>query len=127
MTRPHEQALLFFRKAEADLDLLDEVLASPRVGDEIIGFHCQQAAEKLLKAPLSEFGVPFPRTHSLRLLMDLLADSGQPLPDELANLDTLTPFGTLFRYEDVPSDVQLDRQTAREMIRVLRAHAESQV
>jgi len=58
MTRPHEQALLFLRKAEADIALLDEVLASNRVGDDIIGFHCQQAAEKLLKALLSESGMP---------------------------------------------------------------------
>jgi len=45
MTRPHEQALLFLRKAEADESLLDEVLTSARVSNEIIGFHGQQAAE----------------------------------------------------------------------------------
>jgi len=59
--------------------------------------------------------------------MDLLADAGHALPDALANLDILTPFGTLFRYEDVPSDAPLDRRSAREMIRVLQAHVESQV
>ncbi|HQL53970.1 MAG TPA: HEPN domain-containing protein [Phycisphaerae bacterium] len=66
MSRLHEQALLFRQKAEDDLALLGEVLDSARVTDEIIGFHCQQAAEKLLKALLSELGVAFPRTHNLR-------------------------------------------------------------
>ncbi|MBP7745330.1 MAG: HEPN domain-containing protein [Phycisphaerae bacterium] len=66
MSRLHEQALLFRQKAADDLALLGEVLDSARVTDEIIGFHCQQAAEKLLKALLSELGVAFPRTHNLR-------------------------------------------------------------
>ena len=64
--------MLLLSKAEADLVLVDEVLASPRVTDDVLGFHCQQAAEKLLKAMLSEAGAPFPRTHNLRFLLDLL-------------------------------------------------------
>ena len=45
-----EQALLLLRKAAQDEALLDQVLTSDQVSDEIIGFHCQQAAEKILKA-----------------------------------------------------------------------------
>ena len=127
MSKQHEQALLFLRKAQADEALLDEVLTSGRVNDEIIGFHCQQAAEKLLKALLSESDVPFPKTHNLRFLMDLLEDAGHPLPAELANLDFLTPFGTLFRYEDIDSEEHLDREVARDTIRALRTHVEKQV
>ena len=123
MSKQHEQALLFLQKALSDETLLDEVLCSSRVGDDIIGFHCQQAAEKLLKALLSELGISFPRTHNLRLLMDLLADVGHPLPPELDNLDSLTPFGTLFRYEDIPSATRLDREGVIDMVRRLRAHA----
>ena len=44
-----EQALLLLRKAAQDESLLDEVLDSENVSDEVIGFHCQQAAEKMLK------------------------------------------------------------------------------
>lgn len=87
----HEQALLFLKKAAADEALVDEVLDSPRVGDEVIGLHCQQAAEKLLKALLAELGIRFRWTHDLRELMDLLADSGHPLPEHLADVDTLSP------------------------------------
>ncbi len=39
---------------------------------DIISFHCQQCAEKYLKALLLYRGVAFPRTHDLRLLLDLV-------------------------------------------------------
>ena len=54
-----EQALLFLRKAAQDESLLDAVLESAKVSDEVIGFHCQQAAEKMLKALLSDLGIIF--------------------------------------------------------------------
>ena len=117
----HEQALLYLTKAAQDEALLDEVLASPRVADEVIGFHCQQAAEKILKAACSALGAPFRRTHDLRELMDTLADAGHPLPPDLADLDTLTPYATLLRYEGIPAKVSLDRERAREMVRRTRA------
>jgi len=57
----HEQALLFLRKAAQDEALLDEVGDSANVSDEVFGFHCQQAAEKLLKAMLRRPGGRFVR------------------------------------------------------------------
>ncbi len=122
MSKLREQALMLVRKADADLSLLDEVLHSARVTDDIVGFHCQQAAEKLLKALLSSRSVAFPRTHSLRHLMDLLADAGQGLPAQLGNLDMLTPYGTVFRYEDPGGEPALDRSAALAMVRSLREH-----
>jgi len=50
--------------------LLDAVIESDKVSDEVIGFHCQQAAEKLLKALLSDLGAAFHKTHELGALMD---------------------------------------------------------
>lgn len=118
--KQREQALLLLRKAREDEDLLLEIQSSPRVSDEIFGFHCQQAAEKLLKALLADFGVDFPRTHNLRLLMDLLTDAGFHLPEYLADLDFLTPYGNLFRYEHLPSDSNLDRRLFLRMVQALR-------
>ncbi len=48
--KQREQALLLLNKAAEDEALLAEVLESGRVSDAVFGFHCQQAAEKLLKA-----------------------------------------------------------------------------
>jgi HEPN domain-containing protein len=119
--RQHEQALMLVRKAQDDLALLAEVRHAPKVSDEIIGFHCQQAAEKLLKALLSESGVDFPRTHNLRFLMDLLTDAGSAVPEDVADLDMLTPFGTLLRYDDLGAGASLQRDKAVEMVKALHA------
>jgi len=78
--KQHEQAVLLVRKAAEDGVLLSELVSSERISNEIFGFHAQQASEKLLKALLSDFGVHFPRTHNLRLLMDLLSDAGHRCP-----------------------------------------------
>ena len=120
-----EQALLLLRKAAQDEALLDEVLTSDQVSDEIIGFHCQQGAEKILKALLSEAGVRFRKTHEIGALMALLEQAGHGLPDQFENLDVLTPFGAIYRYEDYDAVVSLDRHEARESLRELRAWVET--
>jgi len=125
--KQREQALLLIRKAAEDEALLVEVVSAAKISNEIYGFHGQQAAEKLLKALLSEYSIPFPRTHNLRLLMDLLMDAGHPLPAPLADLDVLTAYGTLFRYEDIPLETQFDRNAVLALIRELRAHVEKQI
>ena len=125
--RQHEQALLFVRKAAEDEALLAEVITSKQVSNEIFGFHAQQASEKLLKALLSEFSAHFPRTHNLRLLMDLLTDAGHPLPSSLADLDLLTAYGTLFRYEDIPCETKRDRKAVLAMVRALRTFVDKKI
>lgn len=125
--RQREQAILLVKKAADDEALLDEIFSSRQVSDEIFGFHCQQAAEKLLKALLSLASVGYPRTHNLRLLMDLLADSGQPLPNDFSELDILTPYGTLFRYEDLPVEFDIDRKTQYELVKALHVFVENKL
>jgi HEPN domain-containing protein len=125
--RRHDQALLFLEKAREDETLVDEVISSEKVSDEIIGFHCQQAAEKLLKAALTEFSRPFRRTHDLRELMDLLSDAGHPLPRILAGLDKLTPYATLFRYPGIPAKATLNRPKVRQMVRRTRRWVEAEI
>ncbi len=44
----HEQARLLLHNALEDLALVDAVMDLENVTDEIVGFHCQQAAEKSL-------------------------------------------------------------------------------
>ena len=125
--KQHEQAVLLLEKARQDEALVDEVLTSDRISDEIVGFHCQQAAENLLKALLAEIGVHFHRTHNLHQLMNLLANEGRPVPDDLKNLDTLTPFAAVHRYGTPPVTVSLDRREALEMVRRARKWVESQI
>jgi len=127
--RARELAQVFLRKASEDEALLDEVIDSPRVSDTTIGFHCQQAAEKLFKALLSRLGVRFRKTHDLRELMDLLADHGYNLPTTLSEVDLLTPFAVEFRYDVWPIEevTSLDRRKARQMVVELRSWIERQL
>lgn len=71
--------------------LLDAVADSDAVSDEVFGFHCQQAAEKVFKAALSDMGIAFPRTHDLGSLADMLSGAGVPVPLEMERLESLTP------------------------------------
>jgi HEPN domain-containing protein len=57
---------MIFLAAEHAMEMAQEGLT------DIVCFHCQQCAEKYLKALLLYRGVTFPRTHDLRLLLDLI-------------------------------------------------------
>ena len=61
-----EKAEHDFLAAEHTLKIADQGLT------DVVCFHCQQCAEKYLKALLLYRGVKFPRTHDLRLLWDLV-------------------------------------------------------
>ncbi|MEI8042589.1 MAG: HEPN domain-containing protein [Verrucomicrobiota bacterium] len=121
------QTRLLLRKAAADEVLLDRILAAPEVDDELVGFHCQQAAEKCLKAWLCDSGVNYPKTHNLLMLVELLEADGKTLPEGLAAIDHLTPYATIFRYEDPPQSGHFDRPAARQLVRDLRAFVERQL
>jgi HEPN domain len=54
-------ALRFARKARSDEIALDKLAEDADVPDDLIGFHAQQALEKLLKAALAHAGVAPPR------------------------------------------------------------------
>lgn len=92
-------------KARNDLLDADNNLASAHIPADTVCFHCQQAAEKLLKAALAAQGVPPPRTHVLMMLADQLADSFptvERLGDDLA---ILTPYAVAARYPDDDFDI----------------------
>jgi len=115
-----EQALLLLAKAAQDEALLDAVMDVDTVADEVFGFHCRQAL-------LSDAGVPYQKTHNIAALMEALASAGMPLPDSFEELETFTPFGALYRYEDLDSEFRLDRQRARTTLRLLRVWVEKQI
>jgi HEPN domain-containing protein len=59
-------------KADADLHVAEHMTAEAAVNlriREIVGFHCQQAAEKYLKALLTRYQIEFPKTHDLQVLL----------------------------------------------------------
>jgi hypothetical protein len=75
-------------------------------------YHCQQAAEKLVKAVLVEANIAFPKTHDIAALVGLLP-SGHRFKSKLRSLEELTPYGVAYRYPaeddwDVPSSPTIE-------------------
>lgn len=66
IARSTEKAEHDFMAAEHAMELAEKGLT------DIVCFHGQQCAEKYLKALLLYRGVAFPKTHDLRLLLDLV-------------------------------------------------------
>jgi hypothetical protein len=124
---PHDYVLEFMGAANEDLYMVDAVIDDQSAPDSGIGFHCQQAAEKLLKAVLATRGVHFGRTHDLKYLFELVASSGTPAPAGLNELTELNPFATVLRYTPSETVPDFDRLHTRELIEELRVWAAAQV
>jgi HEPN domain-containing protein len=93
-------------KAEADLAAARH-LASSAVENrglrEIVGFHCQQAAEKYVKALLTVVQVEFSKTHAIDKLLKLAETAVGPLETSIEDARWLTTFGVEIRYPgDLP-------------------------
>lgn len=96
-------------KADADLEVARRI--SPEASDnprirEIVGFHCQQVAEKYLKALLTRYQIEFPKTHDIKMLIQLASSGGSPVADSLADASWLTPFGLKIRYPGETAEMQ---------------------
>jgi HEPN domain-containing protein len=112
-------AARFARKAESDEIALQKLGDDPDVPDDLIGFHAQQALEKLLKAALAHVGVAPPRIHHLSKLLSLLADAGLAAPVSMDEARVMVPWAVEFRYDDV-LDERLDRTAACEPVEKMR-------
>jgi HEPN domain-containing protein len=87
--RAIEQAQLLQRKAAQDLAVLQKLINDPTINTETLGFHAQQAAEKLIKALLALGGHDYPHTHDLGLLLDLLAAVDVRIPEALLTIEAI--------------------------------------
>lgn len=106
-----EVAELLAGKAAGDLLVVQKLAPDPKVNDDSVGFHAQQAVEKALKVALTLNGVDFPKTHDLDFLLALANQSEIELPAEMAQVGWLTPWAAEFRYDDAPIE-PLDRKRA---------------
>jgi HEPN domain-containing protein len=121
-----DEAQRFLKKAAQDEYVVVRLLEDPAAPDEQLGFHAQQAVEKLLKAALFLVGAQPPRSHHLAQLDALLSTANQPMPAPLQSLLDLTPFAVQWRYDDDPGPpMTLDeRRTLLADIRRLRIWVE---
>ncbi len=85
----------------AEKDLRAAELCAPELPAEAL-FHCQQAAEKYLKAFLTWSQSAFRKTHELRDLAAACALIDPSLQSTLAPAEALSKYAWLFRYPGAP-------------------------
>ena len=117
-----EEARTLLGAAERDLRALKGMTDTAIFDDEIVGFHAQQAAEKLLKVWLTLLSEHYPLTHDLDHLLRLV-QTREPEAEQFRDLVEYNPYAVQFRYEYVASeDTAIDREEASKRLDALRHH-----
>jgi HEPN domain len=98
----------------------EKALEPDCLSDSILGFHAQQAVEKLLKALLSARSVPFALTHDLGRLRTLLAAAGESLPETPLALGDLGDFAVVYRYDLLFQYSSPNKNDLIETVRLIR-------
>jgi HEPN domain-containing protein len=93
---PPDDPREWVRIARQDARLANLGISEPPL--ELLCFHAQQAVEKALKAVLLHQEIPFPRTHNIRALLDLLTEAGVSVPAEVLEAQELTQYAAESRY-----------------------------
>lgn len=88
----------WIHSADRDRDSVFILLDSSRVPFEIVAFHCQQCAEKYLKAMYIHSNRKMPFIHDLLKLNRDIQDVCTQLQEVEEECEKLTPFGTVTRY-----------------------------
>ncbi|MFW6235085.1 MAG: HEPN domain-containing protein, partial [Spirochaetota bacterium] len=93
-----EQTLQWITSAERDRDAVQILLAARRQPYEIVAYHCQQCAEKYLKAVFVQFDRKPPFIHDLVQLCRGIDSYCPEIATVESECERLTPFGTVTRY-----------------------------
>ena len=97
MSNPDDPAS-WVAKADNDLLCIENNLNDPRVPWDVVCFHAQQVAEKMLKAFLVAQGATVARTHDVLALVDECTAAGAPLAPFRTDAALLTQYAVAFRY-----------------------------
>jgi HEPN domain-containing protein len=100
-------------KAEEDMEVARALAAQTPPPRNAACFHCQQAAEKYLKALLQELGAAVPKTHDMEDLLNLLLPHDSTLAPLRRGIASLTKYAVEYRYPGL-------RATTRQMQSALR-------
>ena len=122
----------WLRKAAQDLARVERCLAEENPDVEDALFHCQQAAEKALKAYLTWHDQPFRKTHDLAALGKQCAGIDPTLAALADQADELTEYAWAFRYptsflEPAPGEDDSARRLARDIVQDITARLPAEV
>ena len=126
MSSHSAQARALFDAALRDRLTLRLLRESGQAPEEMMGFHAQQACEKLIKAVLVMHGVVFERTHDLAALAALCDAHGVPAPADRNALRILNNFAVRFRYDTCP-DALIDIVATSSLVETLTEWATREI
>lgn len=106
-------------KAEADYAGASGLQRRKRPLPDLVCFHCQQGAEKYLKAFLQESGIVFPKTHVLIDLVNLASSVDAKLASLVPSVQILEDYAVKFRYPGFDA-TKSQAQTALKWLRHIR-------
>jgi len=120
--KPHEEAKKriineWLRRAGVDIAVAERLLSDEAAFLNAVTFHCQQAAEKYLKALLTCWETEFPKTHELARLIKLIETRDAKLATSLLDVTMLTPYGVELQYPGDRPDATPDE--AREAVELV--------
>jgi len=106
-------------KAEGDYRSADALLHQIEIPEvDTACFHCQQCAEKYVKAFLTEHGIDFPRYHDLVRLLELCLTvdaSFENIRDQLRRLEN---YGVIIRYPGLTVPLEMAQEAFENASRV---------
>ena len=104
-------------KAQHDLDTARQISGLPDGHLDTAIYHCQQAAEKVVKGFLTFHGRPLERTHDVEKLAALAAEVDSAFARWTAAAATLTPYAIAYRYPEESAVLEPDRAEFDEALR----------
>lgn len=118
----------WLRKARHDIETARRAFHHTEPLTDTTVYHCQQAAEKALKAVLIQYGESVFKTHDLVALLTKCANHAPVFSEWLEVAATLTPYATAFRYpSDDPDPLPTDAEQAMRMAIELVDFVENQL
>lgn len=98
MADPVSETKAWMVKAWRDLETARRAADGKPPFYDVAVYHCQQAAEKAVKAFLVHHGKPYEKTHDIEVLIDLASEVDPKFSGLADAADALTPYATRFRY-----------------------------
>jgi len=120
---PYTQAQILLIKASEDESAL-QATGNP---DAVLGFHAQQAVEKLLKALISARFTQFELTHDLIRLVKALNGLGETLPATPLQLSDLNDFAVDYRYDLLFQHAAPSKAELADTVRLVREHVVARI
>lgn len=103
-----ETAKEWFTYAKRDLDTAEFLYLSMHpIPFEIVCYHCQQAAEKVLKGYLENSKIQIKKTHDLGILVTLCKQVNSDFQNIIENCIRLTDYGVQARY---PFSMEIEQE-----------------